>query len=74
MLGEAISVVALDLHDAVFQGASRTAEAPKLAPPRLERGAALGQSVDHRYDLAATSRTVPRDSDDAIVGKMVGMS
>ena len=73
MLSDAISVVALDLHGAILHGAARAAETPKLAPPRVERGAALGHSMDHRHDLAAPSRTVSRDSDDAIVGT-VGIS
>ena len=74
MFGDAVSVVALDLDGSILHGASRAAEAPKLAPPRVERGAALGQSMDHRHDLAAASRAVSRDSDDAILGKTVGAS
>ena len=74
MLGDAISVVALDLHGAVLHGAARAAETAKLAAPRIERGAALGQSMDHRHDLAAASGAVSRDSDDAVVGKTVSGS
>jgi hypothetical protein len=73
MFGDAVSVVALDLDGSILHGASRAAEAPKLAPARVERGA-FGQSMDHRHDLAAASRAVSRDSDDAILGKTVGAS
>jgi hypothetical protein len=74
MLGDAISVVALDLHGAVLHGATRSAEASKLAAPRVQRGAPLGQPVDHRHDLAAASGAVPRNSNDTIVGKAAGAS
>ena len=74
MLGDAVSVIALDLHGAVLHGAARAAETAKLAATRLEGGAALRQSMDHRHDLAATSRAVSRDPDDAVVGKTAGAS
>src|SRR5262252_6727036 len=69
LLGDTLPVVALDLDDAVLHGAARAAEALELGGECVERGAARGQAVNHRDDLAAAIAAVARDAHDAVVGR-----
>ena len=61
-------------HTGRFSGESQLGLLTLTTDGGLEGGAALRQSMNHRHDLAATSRAVSRDPDDAVVGKTAGAS
>jgi len=69
VLGQPLTVIALDLDHLALEGAARTAQALHLGDPGLEGGARLGQSADHGHRLAVASTAVAEEPHHAVVGR-----